>query len=530
MTGYPLLVAIWSAGPSMVAGADHSTSQRGDTVVRVRFEALDSVSAAQRSGDGRIAIERDAGGRRLLHIARPQASGAGSTFARFALPVDSLRGVRVNVLADVEARDVSTPAQPWSGVKVMLVVDGGRRPIYAQRSHLWGTIPRRTIWFTTDVPLAARDATLMLGIEDATGDLLVHSVDVEVAARPRPTLVAIPVSPALAALPRLRGAMVDPRATSADLRTLGREWGANVIRWQLRRDEPDSGASSAGDVAPFDRWLDGALANFDRALPAIGRAGMRVVLDLHSPPGGASDGQARLFTSTPYQDALVKAWTRIAQRYRGQHNIVAFDLLNEPIEGRVAPGVADWNALAGRVAHAIRAVDSSRLIVVESGEGASPAAFAYLVPLALPGIVYSVHMYEPLAFTQQGIHGRPEGVEYPGVADDIWWDRGQLRDVLRPVRDFQRDYGARILVGEFSAVRWAPDDGAYRYLRDLVGLFEENGWDWTYHAYRECPCWSVEHAGANGDDRLSTRPTTREQLLREQFRRNVRRPRIASDQ
>ncbi len=40
---------------------------------------------------------------------------------------------------------------------------------------------------------------------------------------------------------------------------------------------------------------------------------------------------------------------------------------------------------------------------------------------------------------------------------------------------------------------WAS--GAEEYLRDCIGIFEEYGWDWTYHAFREWPGWSVEHEG-----------------------------------
>ena len=33
------------------------------------------------------------------------------------------------------------------------------------------------------------------------------------------------------------------------------------------------------------------------------------------------------------------------------------------------------------------------------------------------------------------------------------------------------------------------------YLRDCIAIFDEYGWDWTYHAFREWPGWSVEHEG-----------------------------------
>ena len=46
-------------------------------------------------------------------------------------------------------------------------------------------------------------------------------------------------------------------------------------------------------------------------------------------------------------------------------------------------------------------------------------------------------------------------------------------------------------MGEFSAITWA--EGAENDLRDCIELFEEYGWDWTYHAFRESNIWSLEH-------------------------------------
>ena len=77
-----------------------------------------------------------------------------------------------------------------------------------------------------------------------------------------------------------------------------------------------------------------------------------------------------------------------------------------------------------------------------------------------------------------------------------------MRKVMKPVREFQLKHKARIYVGEFSAVAWA--EGAERYLGDCIEMFEEYGWDWSYHAFREWAGWSVEH---EGEDDKSLRPS-----------------------
>jgi hypothetical protein len=84
-----------------------------------------------------------------------------------------------------------------------------------------------------------------------------------------------------------------------------------------------------------------------------------------------------------------------------------------------------------------------------------------------------------------------------------------------------------IYIGEFSAIRWAPDDSAYRYLKDVIELFEENNWSWAYHAFREWDGWSVEHTANKDSNERSPTPTNREQLLRTWFAKNEKSKTVA---
>ena len=57
----------------------------------------------------------------------------------------------------------------------------------------------------------------------------------------------------------------------------------------------------------------------------------------------------------------------------------------------------------------------------------------------------------------------------------------------------------------------------------MIDIFEENGWDWAYHAFREWDGWSVEHGPDPNDRSRSKTPTDREQLLRSWFEKNAKR-------
>ena len=86
---------------------------------------------------------------------------------------------------------------------------------------------------------------------------------------------------------------------------------------------------------------------------------------------------------------------------------------------------------------------------------------------------------------------------------------------FEPVREFQQKHGARIYVGEFSAVAWAP--GAEKYLEDCIALFEEYGWDWSYHAFREWKGWSVEHEGPDAEHLVPSADNPRKRVLLKAF-------------
>ena len=228
-----------------------------------------------------------------------------------------------------------------------------------------------------------------------------------------------------------------------------------------------------------------------------------------------------MFYDRRYAEWFVNFWRDVARRYKDHPAIWGYDLINEPVQSR--PSEHGYWELQLEAARAIREVDPERPIIVEANNWAAPESFRYLKPFPLKNIIYQLHCYLPLAYTHQLVHGgkveNPVFLTYPGMIDGAMWDREKLRRMLEPVRQFQQRYGARIYVGEFSAIRWAP--GAARYLADAISLFEEYGWDWSYHAFREWDGWSLEYTGRYGEKKKSATPTDRMRVIREYFRRNA---------
>ena len=311
-----------------------------------------------------------------------------------------------------------------------------------------------------------------------------------------------------------RGVMLPQRdPTEEDFATLA-EWGATLARYQMVRNW--SAVGDNRDLDEFRAWIDGKIDCLATVvLPCARKYGIKVVVDLHVTPGGRTeDREMAMFREKEFADAFVETWRRIATRLKGNADaIYGYDLVNEPNQIGRAP--FDYWTLQRRAAEAVREIDPDTAIVVESNDWDSPGAFAYLSPLRMDNVIYQVHCYRPMEFTHQGVGGRPVGPVWPDPSKG--WDRDLIRRTMEPVREFQKRHGARIYVGEFSASTWAP--GADAYLRDCIAVFEEFGWDWSYHAFREWGGWSVEHASeAPGRPFVPSADNPRKRALLDGFR------------
>lgn len=101
-----------------------------------------------------------------------------------------------------------------------------------------------------------------------------------------------------------------------------------------------------------------------------------VIIDMHGAPGGQTGANIddspndipELFIEKKYQDQLVDLWVKLAQKYKDEPVVAAYDLLNEPLP--VGTGSADkykhlLEPLYKRITAAIRKVDQKHMITLE---------------------------------------------------------------------------------------------------------------------------------------------------------------------
>lgn len=523
-----MLVALLAAlmrTQCVAAAPDVAKFKKGDVVFQHDFEdakTLQAWGAATQPGVQRVErVQLVPEHGQALQVERIDAT-APSTLVQVELPAMKLRGCKLTIEAQVKAENISAPPQPWNGIKVMLHAKSPTREIWPQGALPSGTFGWKAIRYTATVPVDATETQLILGLESVTGLAWFDDVKVTIVSLPVVRPRTPPPGPRYKGhdLPRLRGTMVSTFMTPEDLRVL-KSWGANHVRWQLTWDGFPASPADNADLAEYSTWLESALKHLDSTLPLCRELGIHVVVDLHTPPGGRNkEVECRIFKEKKFQDAFLQLWGDIARRYKNEKTVWGYDLVNEPVEGDVPNGVLNWRDLAEATAKRVRAIDPAHAIIIEAAPWGGPQALADFEPLPLPNIVYSFHMYEPHEFTHQNVYNNVAPISYPGTIGGKKWDKEQMRRTLQPLVDWQRAYNVHVYVGEFSAIRWAPGESAANYLRDCIDIFEENNWDWAYHAFREWPGWSVEHMGDKDHTQHAIEPTSRQKLLMQWFAKN----------
>ena len=460
----------------------------------------------------------------------PEGGAGGSGCIRFhrdtvgdswlLIPIDpaELRGRAIQVEAMMKAEKIAKPSPGYMGPKLMLNLQSPGENSHSEQEKVHGTYDWRKFQVFAQAASDVEKAVLAIGIQHGQGTLYMDDVKITLVPTGETEAFVPPAAP-LPTRTKYRGMMSGYDLREADIRDFALDFGGNLLRWQLLRGKADTSTPEL-----YRAWLDAELDKLDAVMPALKKYDVKVAIDLHGGPGTNQDRflTNQLSWDVPNQNLFVETWEKIARRYKGNPMIYGYDLLNEPREDNYVyepDGALEWNRLALRTAKAIRAIDAEVPIIIESAKGGGPAGLKTLRPVNLPNIIYSVHIYSPHTYTHQGITaaGRESRVVYPGSIDGVEWNRDKLRQTVQVVRDFQLKYNVPIFIGEFSAIAWAP--GAERYLEDCISIFEEYGWDWTYHAFREWTGWSVEHGGVF-ENQFPVENSPRKQVLKKYFERN----------
>jgi hypothetical protein len=210
------------------------------------------------------------------------------------------------------------------------------------------------------------------------------------------------------------------------------------------------------------------------------RHGLRLILDMHSPPGGyqSNEYKGEFWKNPKMQQELIDFWVEAAKVFKDHPVVAAFDIMNEP----KPPKDKDWISFASRTLVEIRKAGWNRPVIVESSMLVD--GWSELSPkLDDPGVIYDVHFYMPWDFCSKGepAYGQA-GRGYGGAIINAAFLREHLElDLLR----FSRKHHVPVNSGEFGVSEKALAAGGEKWLADMFSLMNENG------VSRQYFCWCV---------------------------------------
>ena len=215
-----------------------------------------------------------------------------------------MRGYVVQFSARIKADGINPGRGRGNGIQFGAVIETDCGRVAPSVNSMDGSFPAagsfdwKLVGFYAAIPPNAKRVTLRLCLDMATGKAWCDDIRV-VVRKP----IAAPGSArqldrrTQATICSSGGTMVGNTISGADLRVLGQDWNANLIRWPLLRGRVDNPL----DLVAYQRWLQSALEQLDAALPLCEKYGLRVVIDLHSPPGG-------LFSDAASQRMFIQVW------------------------------------------------------------------------------------------------------------------------------------------------------------------------------------------------------------------------------
>ncbi|QGW65024.1 cellulase family glycosylhydrolase [Lysobacter soli] len=173
----------------------------------------------------------------------------------------------------------------------------------------------------------------------------------------------------------------DNHVTKADIDALA-AWGFNHVRLPMHYALYTAPVSEE-PVPGQQTWREEGFRRTDELLSWLKANGMTLVLDLHAAPGGQGNdlniadrdpAAPSLWDDAANRDKMVALWRRLAERYKDEPAVAAYDILNEPNwgfhdaadrNGCMESGNAPLRELLQRTTRAIREVDTRHIVIVE---------------------------------------------------------------------------------------------------------------------------------------------------------------------
>ena len=294
------------------------------------------------------------------------------------------------------------------------------------------------------------------------------------------------------------------------------EAGLQWVRFTFSKWEGEKRDFLIGNTDRYTGLVEADLVQLEKAIGWADKYGVKIVLTPLSLPGSryrqhnGNKYDDKLWQSYEYHKQAEQFWRDLAGRVKDHKAVVGYNIINEPAP-ELTTGMKenggnknyysrwyeshkgtprDLPAFYQEIINAIREVDSLTPIMLDAGWYGQPMSFTYWPEMQGSHILYSIHMYEPWAYTNRRNFVNGNNLIYPGEIPSgqeiIHWDKNILEGYLQPFLEWAASTGipeSRLVIGEFGCYR--RNSGCARYLGDLIEIFNTHNLHWAFYSFRE---------------------------------------------
>ncbi|MBU1113147.1 MAG: glycoside hydrolase family 5 protein [Candidatus Omnitrophica bacterium] len=232
-----------------------------------------------------------------------------------------------------------------------------------------------------------------------------------------------------------------------------------------------------------NRYSEKGFSYLAKAFSWAKKYNLGIILDLHAAAGAQnydwhsdSDGRAGLWEKEAYRQRTYRLWEKLSQRFKDEPALAGYDLLNEPVLGKVPP--KNLVNFYSQVIKRIRQIDKKHTIYIEGDNWAQEIDF--LSGLISENVAISIHTYLPLSYT----FNFNRFSKFPGKIEGLAWDKKRIYKYLEPYYKFSLKNKVKIFVGEFG-INWRGGCwGELDWLEGMLSAFESFGFEYTYWTYK----------------------------------------------
>ncbi len=222
--------------------------------------------------------------------------------------------------------------------------------------------------------------------------------------------------------------------------------------------------------------------------------GIYVMLDLHGAPGGQSKnhctgkaGRNELYENETMMNATVELWSAIAERYKDNKTVCAYDLLNEPQNNGGYDGDYNWaaesedavsrtNKAYDTLYKAIREIDKNHII---SFEGVwSTTVLPNPKEMGYENMLYQLHLYDS--------------------------EKGMIRYRVDELKTARKNWGVAVVVGEYNNHE-CEEYAQKKYDKNDISRIK-----WTYKTYNAGESWGIFNKDV---ERIDIKTASYEEIL-----------------